>query len=60
MDNLPMHLTSALLKELAMRANNVIMKGSFRGDDNHEASEVMRLCLDIYKATEKKDGKKKS
>ncbi len=55
-----MHLTSALLRELAMRANNVIMKGSFSGDDIHEASEVMRLCLDIYKATEKKDGKKKS
>lgn len=38
-----------LLKTLALRANNVIMKGSFSGDDITEAADVMKLCIDIYK-----------
>ena len=38
----------ALLKELAVRANNIIMKGSFTGDDITEASEIMKLCINIH------------
>ena len=38
-----------LLKELAIRANNVIMKGSFSGDDIHEASELMTYCIQLVK-----------
>lgn len=37
-----------LLKELSRRSNNIIMKGSFSGDDITEASEVMKLCIQIY------------
>lgn len=46
-----------LLKLLAYRANNIIMKGSFSGDDITEASEVMKLCHEIYKIVnnDKKD-----
>lgn len=42
--------TTELLKELSMRANNIIMKGNFSGDDIHEASEVMNLCIKIHQA----------
>ena len=48
----------ALLKELAAKANNCIMKGTFQGDAVHEASEVMKMCIQIYntlEAQEKKD-----
>jgi hypothetical protein len=37
-----------LLKMLAYRANNIIMKGHFSGDDITEAADVMKLCHDIW------------
>ncbi len=40
-----------LLRQLAIRANNIIMAGNFSGDDIHEASKVMSLCIHITKAT---------
>lgn len=47
-----------LLKSLAVRANNIIMKGSFSGDDITEAADIMKLCHDIYNIlnNEKNDG----
>lgn len=36
-----------LLRQLAIQANNCIMKGNYTGDDIHEASEVMKLCIAI-------------
>lgn len=38
-----------LLKQLAAMSNNVIMKGSFSGDDIHEASNIMGICMEIIK-----------
>jgi hypothetical protein len=55
MDQIPIHLTETLLKELAVRANNIIMHGSYSGDHIHEASAVMQLCLDIHQALEKNE-----
>jgi hypothetical protein len=46
-----------LLKELAIRANNIIMNGSFSGDNITEAAEVMKLChkiVDILNGTSKR------
>jgi hypothetical protein len=41
-----------LLKSLAITANNCIMKGSFSGDDIHEASRVMMQCKLILEQIE--------
>jgi len=54
MDQISVQLTEALLKELAARANNIIMQGSFTGDACTEASEVMALCHRIHTQLEKK------
>lgn len=40
--------TEDLLKDLAIKANNCIMKGTFSGDAVHEASETMKMCIEIY------------
>ena len=37
----------ALLGQLAVRANNIIMKGHFTGDDITEAADIMKLCHQI-------------
>ncbi len=39
---------------LTVRANNIIMKGSFNGDDVHEASAVMQICA-AWKKTAERD-----
>ena len=41
-----------LLKSLAITANNCIMKGSFSGDDIHEASRIMMQCKLILEQLE--------
>jgi len=41
------HSAKELLHKLAVQANNIIMKGHFTGDDIHEASDVMKLCIRI-------------
>lgn len=48
-----------LLKELAIRSNNIIMRGSFSGDHITEASEVMKLCLQIVEILEYEPTKRK-
>lgn len=45
----------SLLKELAARANNVIMKGTFTGDSVIEAAEVMKMCVQIYNTLESQE-----
>ena len=49
----------ALLKELAIRANNVIMEGSFTGDQITEAAAVMKLCIQIVDILENESTKRK-
>lgn len=44
-----------LLKELAIRANNTILKGHYSGDDIHEASEICRWCEKIVEAVDKEE-----
>jgi len=39
--------TKDALRELAIRANNMIMRGSFSGDDIHEAAQLMDFCIRI-------------
>ena len=41
-----------LLKAIVISANNCIMKGSFSGDDVHEASRVMIECALILEQIE--------
>ena len=50
-----MQTNETLLKELALRANNIIMKGSFSGDDITEAADIMKLCHQIYAALNGKE-----
>lgn len=44
-----------LLKELAIRANNCILKGHYSGDDIHEASEICRWCEKIVDVLNKEE-----
>ena len=46
-----------LLKDLAARANNCIMKGTFQGDAVLEAAEVMKMCVQIYQTLEAQEKK---
>jgi len=41
-----------MLKALCIAANNCIMKGSFSGDDIHEASRIMVQCKLILEQLE--------
>lgn len=47
-----MPIEKALLRELCVKANNIIMKGSFSGDDITEAANIMKLCHTIFKNLE--------
>jgi len=37
-----------ILRLLAARANNVIMKGLYTGDDMIEAADLMKYCTELY------------
>ena len=39
-----------LLYKLAIQSNNVIMNGTYKGDDMIEAVETMKLCHKIVEA----------
>ena len=36
-----------LLRDLAIKSNNLIMQGQFSGDAIHEASQLMAYCLHL-------------
>lgn len=44
-----MNDSTKLLKELAVRANNILMKGQFSGDDAREAVVIQDICIEIVK-----------
>ena len=48
-----------LLREVATQCNNIIMKGSYSGDDIHEASKVMQLCINIVTAINEREDEQK-
>lgn len=45
-----LHLTDTQLAELFAWCNNVIMKGSFSGDDLLEAADCMSTLTDLHEA----------
>ena len=50
-----MSAEKALLLEVAARANNIIMKGSFSGDDITEAADLMKICLQICESIQNEE-----
>jgi len=48
------------LRELAIQSNNIIMRGSFSGDDIHEASRIMNWCITLVAELDKINGEQKA
>lgn len=47
----PLNTDQALLRHLAIKANNLIMRGLFSGDDMREAVDIMNVCMKIVEIT---------
>ena len=54
-----MNESERLLREVATQCNNIIMKGAYTGDDIHEASRVMQLCINIVRAINEREDEQK-